>query len=663
MNLLQIYEPGQTPVPHSDVVAVGIDLGTTHSVVAVASLSILSHWERSGASPGEGISISSESSSKPSPHPLPRGEGEERTVIPEGEEKKVVVEVLHNIHGHALVPSVVYYAPDGSVEVGYSAKARGDRGEKNVVSSIKRLMGRGSADIKTILDNSQYDIVENNSGMVRIKAGGRELTPVEISADILRHLKDNAENAIGKEVSKAVITVPAYFDDSARAATKDAAKLAGLEVLRLVNEPTAAALAYGLENGAEGIYAIYDLGGGTFDISLLKLEKGVFQVLATGGDAALGGDDFDQAIVAWILGEAFGGEKHKLASEEVGKLLSIARESKHKLTRENKTDIVYAGKTIQLSREDLEDIIYPYVQRTIEACERALEDANLTIAAIKGVVMVGGSTRVPLVQKEVKKFFGKELLTDVNPDEVVAIGAALQARGLTEGSDNLLLDVIPLSLGLETMGGITEKLIYRNTPIPVSVSQEFTTYQDGQAGLKIHVVQGEREMAMHNRSLANFELTGIPPLPAGIPRINVTFAVDADGLLTVSAEEKITGTKQVVSVKPSYGIEPEQMEKMLLESMENAKRDITERLLVEARVEANRAIIELDSALKQDADILLEGEWRRIERQVAVLRNAIDSDDRDYIDAELQELGRVAQPFAERRMDRAINSALKGTKV
>jgi molecular chaperone HscA len=612
MNLLQIYEPNQTPLPHSNVAAIGIDLGTTHSVVAVAS---------------------------------------------DGN-----AEIIHNIHGHALVPSVVYYAPDGSVEVGYSAKARGDRGEKNVVSSIKRLMGRGADDIKKILDNSPYDIVENNSGMVRLKAGGRELTPVEISADILRHLKANAEKAIGKEVSKAVITVPAYFDDAARAATKDAAKLAGLEVLRLVNEPTAAALAYGLDKGVEGIYAIYDLGGGTFDISLLKLEQGVFQVLATGGDTTLGGDDFDQAIAAWLLGEV-GNNKLALASEEVGSLVAIAREAKHKLTSDNKIDINYGGKTITLSRADFEAIIYPYVEKTISVCEQALEDANLTIGDIKGIVMVGGSTRVPLVLKEVKEFFNKEPLTDVNPDEVVAIGAALQAQGLTEGSNNLLLDVIPLSLGLETMGGLTEKLIYRNTPIPVSVAQEFTTYQDGQDGMKIHVVQGEREMAEHNRSLANFELTGIPQLPAGIARINVIFAVDADGLLTVSAEEKTTGKKQIVNVKPSYGIEPEQMEKMLLESMENAKRDITERLLVEARVDANRSIIELDSALKQDADLLLEGEWRRIERQVAVLRNAIAGDDRDYIDAELQELGRIAQPFAERRMDRAINSALKGVKV
>ncbi len=639
MNLLQIYEPNQTPLPHSDVAAVGIDLGTTHSVVAVASAGN--------------------------------------------------VEVVHNIHGHALVPSVVYYAADGKVEVGYSAKARGDKGEKNVISSIKRLMGRGAEDIKKVLGNLPYDIVENigekNAGMVRLKVAGQEKTPVEISADILKHLKAMAENALGKPVTKAVITVPAYFDDAARAATKDAAALAGLEVLRLVNEPTAAALAYGLDKNAQGIYAIYDLGGGTFDISLLKLEQGVFQVLATGGDTALGGDDFDQAIAAWLLTE-IGHGAAQLSSEKIGEVVAIAREAKHALTSSQEVEIVChpalvagSGKDIEgkpdpamqrgdnlvvkLSRVDFELLIAPYVQKTIAVCEQAMEDAKLSVSDIKGVVMVGGSTRVPMVVQLVEEFFGKKPLTDVNPDEVVALGAALQAQGLTEGSDNLLLDVIPLSLGLETMGGLTEKLIYRNTPIPVAVSQEFTTYNDGQTAIKIHIVQGEREMAEHNRSLANFVLTDIPPLPAGIARVAVNFVVDADGLLTVSAMEKTTGKTQTIVIKPSYGIEPEDMERMLRESMENAKRDIMERLLVEARVDAQRSIVELDSALKQDADLLEEGEWRRIERQVAVVRNAIEGEDRDYIDAEVQELGRVAQPFAERRMDRAISGVLKGAKV
>lgn len=612
MNLLQIYEPNQTPLPHSDVAAVGIDLGTTHSVVAVAS----------GGN----------------------------------------VDVVHNIHGHSLVPSVVYYALDGSTEVGYSAKARADRGEKNVISSVKRLMGRGASDIKKILGNLPYEIAEFGTGMVRLKAGARELTPVEVSADILQHLKAMAEKALGKQVAKAVITVPAYFDDAARTATKDAAKLAGLEVLRLVNEPTAAALAYGLDTGAEGIYGVYDLGGGTFDISLLKLEQGVFQVLATGGDTALGGDDFDQAIAAWILTET-GNSEAVLSSEKIGEVIALAREAKHVLTNSETTEITYDGKNISLTRTDFELLITPYIEKTIEVCEQALKDAKLSISDIKGVVMVGGSTRVPLVVKRVGEFFGKTPLNNVNPDEVVAMGAALQAQGLTEGSDNLLLDVIPLSLGLETMGGLVEKLIYRNTPIPVSMAQEFTTYQDGQTAIKIHVVQGEREMAGHNRSLANFVLNDIPPLPAGIARIQVTFAVDADGLLTVSALEKTTSKEQSVIVKPSYGIEPEDMERMLRESIENAKSDILERLLVEARVEAERAIAELDSALKQDADLLQEGEWRRIERQVDMLRRAIEGDDREYIYAEMNELGRVAQPFAERRMDRAIASVLKGAKV
>ncbi|MDE3060188.1 MAG: Fe-S protein assembly chaperone HscA, partial [Pseudomonadota bacterium] len=499
MNLLQIHEPGETPLPHSQA-AVGIDLGTTYSVVAAA----------------EGGSV----------------------------------EVIRNMHGHALMPSAVYYGKE--IEVGYPARARYERGERGVIVSAKRRMHEADK---------------------RLKAGDREVSPVEVSAEILKSLKRMAEQALGREVAQAVITVPAYFDDAARAATRDAARLAGLEVLRLINEPTAAALAYGLDKGVEGIYAIYDLGGGTFDISLLRLEKGVFQVLSTGGDTQLGGDDFDQAVAAWALTEAGFGEAH-LAGEDVGALVSLARNAKHELTEKGSAAIVYQGHAVTLTREDFEALIAPYVEKTLSVCEQALADADLSIADVKGVVMVGGSTRVPLVYRRVGKFFGKPPLTDINPDEVVAVGAALQAEGLTHGSDNLLLDVIPLSLGLETMGGLTEKLLQRNTPIPVSVSQEFTTYQDGQTGMQIQVVQGEREMVAHNRSLARFELTGIPPLPAGIARVRVTFTVDADGLMTVSAEEKTTGAEAVVHVKPSYGLPPEEIEKMLMASMENARKDI-----------------------------------------------------------------------------------------
>jgi len=610
VNLLQIHEPGQTPLPHEQSAAVGIDLGTTYSVVAIGS--------------AEGA------------------------------------EVVHNIHGHALVPSVVYYGADG-IEVGYSARLRAAKGEKGVIASVKRLMGRGVEDIKPLLGNLPYDVI-TGKGMVRLRAGSREVTPVEVSAEILKTLKQNAAQALGKDVTQAVITVPAYFDDAARQATKDAAKLAGLEVLRLVNEPTAAALAYGLDKGIEGVYAIYDLGGGTFDISLLKLEQGVFQVLATAGDTALGGDDFDQAIAAWVLTE-MGFSETSLKSEQVGALVALARDAKHTLTEKNAATITYNNKSVTLWRDAFEELIYPYVQTSIAVCEQALLDAKLSIADVEGVVMVGGSTRVPLVYAQVHEFFGKAPLTDVNPDEVVAVGAAIQAHGLTQGSNNLLLDVIPLSLGLETMGGLTEKIIYRNTPIPVSVSQEFTTYQDNQNGMQIHVVQGEREMVAHNRSLAHFELTGIPPLPAGIARVKVTFTVDADGLLTVSAEEKTTGAHQIIHVKPSYGLEPEQIENMLLESMKFAQKDITERLLAEARVEAERIIVELQSAMKSDVQVLLEGEKAWFERQIQVVRNAINGDDRDYIDAEAQELGRISQNFAERRMDRAIGSALKGANV
>ncbi|MFW0776760.1 MAG: Hsp70 family protein [Rickettsiales bacterium] len=564
MSLLQIHEPGQTPLPHQDTAAVGIDLGTTHSVVAVAS--------------------------------------------------DDNAEVIHNIHGHALVPSVVYYAPDGSVEVGYPAKRRGEAGDANVVASVKRRM---------------------HESATTIAVGEREITPVEVSADILKELKHNAERALGKEVDKAVITVPAYFDDAARQATKDAARLAGLEVLRLINEPTAAALAYGLDSGAQGIYAVYDLGGGTFDISLLKLEQGVFQVLATGGDTQLGGDDIDALI------------------PKNGEL--TAREIKEKLSSEEDVG--------GFTRSQLEELARPLVERTLAICARAFEDAKLNREDVKGIVLVGGSTRMPLVRNMVGEWFGRAPLTDVNPDEVVAIGAAIQAKGLTQGSDNLLLDVIPLSLGLETMGGLTEKLIERNTPIPVSTAQEFTTYQDGQTGMQIHVLQGEREMVDQNRSLARFELMGIPPLPAGIGRVKVTFTVDADGLLTVAAEETTTGTKQTIDVKPSYGLEEGQIENMLRESMEHARSDMTQRMLVESRTEAQRQIVELESAIKQDGALLEEVERKQIERQMQTVRNASAGEDRDYIEAEMQELARLTGPFAQRRMDKAIGSALKGAHI
>ena len=618
MTLLEIHEPGQTPTPHgSEPVAVGIDLGTTNSLVAVA------------------------------------GNGE--------------AEVLRNIHGEGLVPSIVAF-DDDEVVVGYPARERLAERPDRVVSSVKRLMGRGLEDVKTLGGALPFEVVEGVEGMVRLRVAGRQLSPVEVSAEILRALKRRAEKLLEREVTRAVVTVPAYFDDAARTATRDAARVAGLEVLRLVNEPTAAALAYGLDRGSEGLYAVYDLGGGTFDISILRMEKGVFQVLATGGDAALGGDDFDHAIAERFLAErarALGPEDITAAGAK--RVLEVARAAKERLSRddggrwtlgrgENRSDH-------ELDRAGFDALITPLVDRTIAACDRVLEDAGLGRDEIVGVVLVGGSTRVPQVRRKVAACFGREPLADIDPDEVVALGAALQAEALSAGSDTLLLDVTPLSLGLETMGGVVEKVIHRNTPIPVAMAQEFTTYQDGQTAMLIHVVQGEREMVDRNRSLARFVLHDIPPLTAGAARIQVTFALDADGILTVSAREQSTGTEQRVEVRPSYGLGDEDMEAMLRESMENARADMETRLLAESRVEGQRAVLALRAALEADGDLLRPIERRNVDNALGGLEKAMESADRELIEGWIEKLDEETQFFAERRMDRGMRAALAGVSI
>ncbi|MGR5237587.1 Fe-S protein assembly chaperone HscA [Vibrio alfacsensis] len=614
MALLQIAEPGQSSAPHQHKLAAGIDLGTTNSLVA---------------------SVRS---------------GDATTLTDE--------------QGRSILPSVVNYTQESAM-VGYDAKAKAEFEPENTIISVKRLIGRSLKDIQARYPSLPYQFKESDNGLPILQTAQGDKNPIEVSADILKALGKRAEETLGGELAGVVITVPAYFDDAQRAGTKDAAKLAGLHVLRLLNEPTAAAIAYGLDSGQEGVIAVYDLGGGTFDISILRLSKGVFEVLATGGDSALGGDDFDHLLADYLMEQA--GLETPLSAEKNRALLNIATDTKIAFSEQESVEVDVFGWNGVVTREQFEDLIRPLVKKTLMSCRRALKDADVDAEDVLEAVMVGGSTRTLLVREMVGEFFGRTPLTSINPDEVVAIGAGIQAdilAGNKPDSEMLLLDVIPLSLGIETMGGLVEKIIPRNTTIPVARAQEFTTFKDGQTAMSVHVVQGEREMVDDCRSLARFSLKGIPPMAAGAAHIRVTYQVDADGLLSVTAMEKSTGVQSEIQVKPSYGLSDNEVANMLRDSMAYAKEDMQARALAEQRVEADRVIEGLIAAMQADGDELLSEQEKQdlltvIEALIA-LRNGEDA---DAIEQGIKDTDKASQDFASRRMDKSIRAALSGQSV
>ena len=613
MALLQISEPGLSAAPHQRRLAAGIDLGTTNSLVATV---------RSGQA-----------------------------------------ETLPDHQGRYLLPSVVNYHESG-LSVGYDARHNAALDPVNTISSVKRMMGRSLADIQTRYPHLPYQLQASENGLPMIQTAGGLLNPVRVSADILKALAARATEALSGELDGVVITVPAYFDDAQRQGTKDAARLAGLHVLRLLNEPTAAAIAYGLDSGQEGVIAVYDLGGGTFDISVLRLSRGVFEVLATGGDSALGGDDFDHLLADYL--RELAGLSDRSDNRLQRELLDAAIAAKIALSDADSVSVNVGGWQGAITRDQFNELIAPLVKRTLLACRRALKDAGVAAEEVLEVVMVGGSTRVPLVRERVGEFFGRTPLTTIDPDKVVAIGAAIQADilvGNKPDSELLLLDVIPLSLGLETMGGLVEKVIPRNTTIPVARAQEFTTFKDGQTAMSIHVMQGERELVQDCRSLARFALRGIPALPAGGAHIRVTFQVDADGLLSVTAMEKSTGVEASIQVKPSYGLTDSEIATMIKDSMSHAEQDIKARMLAEQKVEAARVLESLESALAADAALLSAAERQAIDEATAQLRAVAAGDDADAIKDAIKNTDTQTQEFAARRMDQSVRTALKGQSV